>query len=143
MKETSLRQLNRRFNKIITRFSDRIELNFPVVLTHADRARQLHEIRKDCKKLRYLLELLSYQNNKEAERTITELEKIQEMLGSIHDDDTMITYLRRNRRSKEVRNILDDIIAERARKYNEFIEFCKGNLANSKENFFSQIWALT
>jgi CHAD domain-containing protein len=136
-------KLNRRFNKIITRFSDRIELNFPVVLTHADRARQLHEMRKDCKKLRYLLELLSYKNNKETERTITELEKIQEMLGSIHDDDIAITHLRRNRRSKEVRHILDDMVAERARKYNEFIEFCKGNLANSKENFFSQIWALT
>jgi CHAD domain-containing protein len=142
-KDISKGKLDRRFNKIISRFSDKIELNFPVVLTNADRTRQLHEMRKDCKKLRYLLELLSYQNNKEAERTITELEKIQEMLGSIHDDDTMITYLRRNRQSKEVRHILDDVIVERARKYDEFIEFCKSNLSNSKQNFFSQIWALT
>lgn len=142
-KNISKGKLNRRFNKIISRFSDKIELNFPVVLTNADRTRQLHEMRKDCKKLRYLLELLSYQNNKEAERTITELEKIQEMLGSIHDDDIMITYLRRSRHSKEISHILDDVIAERARRYDEFIEFCKGNLSNSKENFFSQIWALT
>lgn len=143
-KNISKGKLNRRFNKIISRFSDKIELNFPVVLTNADRTRQLHEMRKDCKKLRYLLELLSYQNNnKEAERTITELEKIQEMLGSIHDDDIMITYLRRSRHSKEIRHILDDVITERARRYDEFIEFCKGNLSNSKENFFSQIWALT
>ena len=143
-KNISKGKLNRRFNKIISRFSDKIELNFPVVLTNADRTRQLHEMRKDCKKLRYLLELLSYQNNnKEAERTITELEKIQEMLGSIHDDDTMITYLRRSRHSKEILHILDDVITERSRRYDEFIEFCKGNLSNSKENFFSQIWALT
>jgi len=142
-KNISKGKLNRRFNKIISRFSDKIELNFPVVLTNADRTRQLHEMRKDCKKLRYLLELLSYQNNKEAERTITELERIQEMLGSIHDDDIMITYLRRSRHSKEISHILDDVIAERARRYDEFIEFCKGNLSNSKENFFSQIWALT
>jgi CHAD domain-containing protein len=142
-KNISKGKLNRRFNKIISRFSDKIELNFPVVLTNVDRTRQLHEMRKDCKKLRYLLELLSYQNNKEAERTITELEKIQEMLGSIHDDDIMITYLRRSRHSKEIRHILDGVIAERARRYDEFIEFCKGNLSNSKENFFSQIWALT
>ena len=142
-KDISKGKLDRRFNKIISRFSDKIELNFPVVLTNADRTRQLHEMRKDCKKLRYLLELLSYQNNKEAERTITELEKIQEMLGSIHDDDIMITYLRRSSHSKEIRHILEDVIAERARRYDEFIEFCKGNLSNSKENFFSQIWALT
>ncbi|HYY50920.1 MAG TPA: CHAD domain-containing protein [Nitrososphaeraceae archaeon] len=142
-KNISKGKLNRRFNKIVSRFSDKIELNFPVVLTNADRTRQLHEMRKDCKKLRYLLELLSYQNNKEADRTITELEKIQEILGSIHDDDIMITYLRRSRHSNEIRNILEDVIAERARRYDEFIEFCKGNLSNSKENFFSQIWALT
>jgi CHAD domain-containing protein len=142
-KDISKEKLNRRFNKIISGSSDKIELNFPVVLTNADRTIQLHEMRKDCKKLRYLLELLSYQNNKEVERTITELEKIQEMLGSIHDDDIMITYLRRSRNSKEIRHILDDVIAERARRYNEFIGFCKDNLSNSKENFFSQIWALT
>ncbi|HJT47575.1 MAG TPA: CHAD domain-containing protein [Nitrososphaeraceae archaeon] len=142
-KDISKEKLNRRFNKIISRSSDKIELNFPIVLTNADRTIQLHEMRKDCKKLRYLLELLSYQNNKEVERTITELEKIQEMLGSIHDDDIMITYLRRSRNSKEIRHILDDVIAERARRYNEFIGFCKDNLSNSKENFFSQIWALT
>jgi CHAD domain-containing protein len=136
-------KLDRRFNKIISRFSDKIELNFPVVLTNADRARQLHEMRKDCKKLRYLLELLSNQNNKDPERIIAELEKIQEMLGSIHDDDITTAYLRRSRYSKEVHHILDDVIAERARKYREFIEFCKGNLSNSKESFFSQIWALT
>jgi CHAD domain-containing protein len=136
-------KLNRRFNKIVSRFSDKIELNFPIVITNADRIRQLHEMRKDCKKLRYLLELLDYQNNKDTARTITELEKIQDMLGLIHDDDIMITYLRRRRHSKEVRHILGDVIAERAHKYNEFIEFCKSNLSNSKENFFSQIWALT
>ena len=136
-------KLNRRFNKIVSRFSDKIELNFPIVITNADRIRQLHEMRKDCKKLRYLLELLDYQNNKDTARTITELEKIQDMLGLIHDDDIMITYLRRSRRSKEVCHILDDVIAERARKYHEFIQFCKSNLSNSKENFFSQIWALT
>ena len=138
------KKLNRRFNKIVSRFSDKIELNFPIVITNADRIRQLHEMRKDCKKLRYLLELLDYQNNnKDTARTISELERIQDMLGSIHDYDITITYLRRRRHSKEVRHILGDVIAERARKYHEFIQFCKSNLSNSKENFFSQIWALT
>ena len=142
-KDIPKKKLTRRFNKVISRFSDRIELNFPAVITDANRTRQLHEMRKDCKKLRYLLELLSYQNNKGADRTITELEKMQDMLGLIHDYDITIAYLRRVKHPKEVHHILDDVIAERAHKYDEFIEFCKTNLSNSKENFFSHIWALT
>jgi CHAD domain-containing protein len=98
-------------------------------------------MRKDCKKLRYLLELLSH-HNKVVSRTITELEKIQDMLGSIHDDDITIAYLKRIRYSKEVRHILDSVIEERAHKYDEFIGFCRSNLFNSNESFFNQIRAL-
>ncbi|HZE77511.1 MAG TPA: CHAD domain-containing protein [Nitrososphaeraceae archaeon] len=141
-KDLPKKKLNRRFNKIISRFSDKIELNFPVVLTNVNRTRQLHAMRKDCKKLRYLLELLSY-HNKEVNRTITELEKIQDMLGLIHDDDITIAYLKGIRYSKEVRHILDSVIAERAHKYDEFIGFCRSNLFNSNESFFNQIRGLT
>src|SRR5437588_859562 len=83
------RKLQQRFNKVVSRFGDRIELNFPVVISNINKTRQLHEMRKDCKKLRYLLELLPNQN-KEISKTITELEEIQDMLGSIHDDDIVI-----------------------------------------------------
>lgn len=135
------RKLQQRFNKVVTRFSDRIELNFPIVITNVNKTQQLHEMRKDCKKLRYLLEILPNQNN-EIAKTITELEEIQDMLGSIHDDDIMITYLRRVKRPKKVHHILDEEIAERNKKYEEFVQFCKGSLSNTKENFFNQIWSL-
>src|SRR6185437_10742945 len=136
------KNLQRRFNKVVSKYSDRIELNFPVVLTNASKIGQLHQMRKDCKKLRYLLELLTDQN-KETGRMISELEEVQDMLGSIHDDDIMITYLKRVRRPKAVHHILDDEMAERNKKYEEFVQFCKRNLSNTKENFFSQIWSLT
>jgi CHAD domain-containing protein len=136
------KNLQRRFNKVVSKYSDRIELNFPVVLTNASKTGQLHQMRKDCKKLRYLLELLSDQN-KETGRMITELEEMQDMLGSIHDDDIMIAYLKRVRRPKAVHHILDVEIAKRNKKYEEFVQFCKRNLSNSKENFFNQIWSLT
>ncbi len=140
--DISKKKLNRRFNKTISRFSDKIELNFPVVLVNSNRKRQLHEMRKDCKKLRYLLELHSYQS-KEADKTISELEKIQDMLGSIRDYDIAITHLRRiKRHSKEVSHILDDMITQRAHKYDEFVEFYRNDLSYSKQNF-SQIWTFT
>jgi CHAD domain-containing protein len=140
--DISDKNLQRRFNKVVSKFRDRIELNFPIVLTNASKAGQLHEMRKDCKKLRYLLALLTDQN-KETGRTIGELEEVQDMLGAIHDDDIMIAYLKRVRRPKAVHHILDDEIAERNKKYEEFVQFCKRNLSNSKENFFNQIRSLT
>jgi CHAD domain-containing protein len=134
------KNLQRRFNKVVSKYSDRIELNFPVVLTNASKIGQLHQMRKDCKKLRYLLELLTDQN-KETGRMISELEEVQDMLGAIHDDDIMTAYLKRARRPKAVHHILDDEMAERTKKYEEFVQFCKRNLSNSKENFFNQIWS--
>ncbi|HEY6164355.1 MAG TPA: CHAD domain-containing protein [Nitrososphaeraceae archaeon] len=136
------KNLQRRFNKVVSKYSDRIELNFPVVLTNASKIGQLHQMRKDCKKLRYLLELLTDQN-KETGRMISELEEVQDMLGAIHDDDIMTAYIKRARRPKAVHHILDDGMAERNKKYEEFVQFCKRNLSNSKENFFKQMWSLT
>ena len=135
------KKLQQRFKNIVGRFSDRIELNFPIVLTNSKKVGELHEMRKDCKKLRYLLELLPDQN-KEIQRMITELEEIQDMLGSIHDEDITIAYLKRIRNPRAVHYILDDEIEERNHKYEEFIQFCKGNLSNPKENFLNQIWSL-
>jgi len=98
--------------------------NLPVVLTNADKLKELHELRKDSKKLRYLLELSSHQH-KEINVMITELEDIQDTLGTIHDSDTMIAYLKRVRNTNKVKQILDDQISERNKKYNDIIQFCK------------------
>jgi CHAD domain-containing protein len=66
-------------------------------------------MRKDCKRLRYLLEGVQNDNNSkndndnEIHKMIAELEDIQDLLGSIHDSDTMIAYLKRVRHPKEVK----------------------------------------
>jgi CHAD domain-containing protein len=161
------KKLQRRYNKVVRRLSERIELNLPVVLTNMNKIVELHEMRKDCKKLRYMLELMPdhdnkethkmitelkdiqdmlcsihIQNNKETHKMIAELEDIQDMLGSIHDNDTMIAYLKRLRHSKEITHILDNEITERNIKFEEFVQFCKRRLFSSRENFFNQICLL-
>ena len=140
--DISNKKLEKRFTKVISKFSDRIELNLPIVLANANKIRHLHEMRKDCKKLRYLLEILPNQDN-EIAKTITELEEVQDILGAIHDDDITVSYLRRLRQPKKVHHILEGVISERNKKYEEFVEFSKRNLSNSKENFFNQIWSLS
>jgi CHAD domain-containing protein len=66
----------------------------------------LHEMRKDCKKLRYLMKLLpeneSNSKNK-ISHMIKELEKVQNMFGIIHDYDTTITYLRHQKRKRSIK----------------------------------------
>ena len=142
------KKLEMRYNKIVCRLRERIELNLPVVLTNANKVKELHEMRKDCKKLRYLLELVPHQNNNsidnnEIHKTITELEDIQDMLGSIHDIDITIAYLKRVRHPNEVTHILHDEISERNKKYEDFIQFYKRSLSDSRHNFLNQIAILT
>jgi len=138
----SAKKLEMRYNKIIVRLRERIELHLPVVLTNADKLKELHEMRKDSKKLRYLLELSSHQN-KEIHAMIAELEDIQDTLGTIHDCDTMIAYLKRIRYRNKVKHILDDELSERNKEYNDFIQFCKKSLSDARLNFLKQIAVLT
>ncbi|MFZ0512391.1 MAG: CHAD domain-containing protein [Candidatus Nitrosopolaris sp.] len=137
------KKLEMRFNKVVLRLRERIELDLPIVLTNANKIEELHELRKSCKKLRYLLELASHQNNKEIHAMITELEDVQDILGSIHDCDTMIAYLKRIRHPNKVTHILHDEISERSKKYEDFIQFCKRSLSDARHNFLNQIVLLT
>jgi CHAD domain-containing protein len=142
------KKLEMRFNKVVLRLRERIELDLPIVLTNASKIEELHELRKTCKKLRYLLELVSHQNdnstnNKEIHVVISELEDIQGILGSIHDSDTMVAYLKRVRYSNKVMHILHNEISERNKKYEDFVQFCKKSLSDSRHNFLNQIALLT
>src|SRR5215510_532238 len=95
----SEKKLRKRFNSVVGKFANSIEKNYPVVLSSPKRLAELHEMRKDCKKLRYLLELLSVdangkdQGKDKVSQLIEELEKVQDMLGTIHDYDTTVAYL--------------------------------------------------
>lgn len=118
------------------RFNNIVRL---VVLINASRINEIHEMRKDYKKLCYLLEVVPDQNNnnskndKEIHKMIAELEDIPDLLGSIHDSDTMIAYLKRVRHPNEVTHILHEEISE------NFIQFCKRSLSDPRYNFLNRI----
>lgn len=138
----------KRFSKVIYKFVTRIEHNLPIVVNNNEKVTELHELRKDCKKLRYLLELLPDNSGKgqrsEADgylhELIEKLEKVQDMLGVIHDYDTMIAYLNRRKRkggrSTLIHSILANLKQERMNKYEEFVKFVKGDLSTGNSDFF-------
>ena len=132
------KELQKRYNKILLRLISKIEKNFAVVITDALKIEELHELRKDCKKMRYILELLPKEN-----RNATELKKIfeiiQDHLGSIHDFDITINYLQSLEPHKEIQEIINVETEKRRLKYEEFLKFSKRRLHLTRDSFLIRI----
>jgi CHAD domain-containing protein len=136
------KELQKRYRKILITLIAKIETNFLIVITNSLKVEELHELRKDCKKLRYFLELLGKENNN-AIRMIKILQNIQDMLGSIRDYDVAIDYLKKSDPSKEIQEIVNNEIEDRRIKYEEFLRFCKRRLHVSKNSFLVRIKSFT
>ena len=104
------------FEKIIITLISNIENNMPIVLSDINAVSQLHELRKDCKKLRYYLELIG-------DDTIPLLEKLkqmQNMLGDIHDNDITIDYLKKIKNYR-LEQIIQNETNLRKKNYKRFV----------------------
>jgi CHAD domain-containing protein len=133
----SNKKLTKRYNKIVSKFANKIMMNLPIVVTDANKLKELHEMRKDCKKLRYLLELLpidSSSNKGNVSLLLQQLEKMQDILGEIHDCDAVIYYLKRQAKSNQLHGITDKIIEERNKKYQEFRTYYKATDISNNQN---------
>jgi len=110
------------------------------VITDSSSIEELHDLRKFCKKLRYMLELLPEDNKSAMGQMRKTLQKIQDILGAIHDYDFTIQYLKSvENLSKEIQEIIDTEMDERRIKYEEFLKFCKRRLHISPESFLIKI----
>jgi CHAD domain-containing protein len=133
------KELEKRYNKIVANLISKIETNFPIVITDSTKIEELHNLRKACKKLRYMLELLPIENKKALEMRKT-LQKIQDSLGMIHDYDFTINHLELNDQpSNEVREIVNNEMQERKLNYERFLRFCTRRLRMSPDSFLIRI----
>lgn len=133
------KELEKRYNKIVANLISKIETNFPIVITDSTKIEELHDLRKACKKLRYMLELLSIENKKALEMRKT-LQKIQDSLGLIHDYDFTINHLELNEQpSNGVRDIVNNEMQERKLNYERFLRFCTRRLRMSPDSFLIRI----
>jgi CHAD domain-containing protein len=129
------KELQKRYNKMISRLISRIESTFPAVLTNQAKLEELHDLRISCKKLRYLLELLPEDKNNVL-KTRKTLKKLQDILGTLHDYDFTIEYLSSlGQSSIEIQEIITIEKEERNAKYHEFLRFCKRRLDISQDSF--------
>lgn len=133
------KELEKRYNKIVANLISKIETYFPIVITDSSTVEELHDLRKACKKLRYMLEILPIENKKALEMRKT-LQKIQDILGIIHDYDFTINYLELNEQpSNEVREIINNEMQERKLNYERFIKFRTRRLRMSPDSFLIRI----
>jgi len=135
----------KRILKIIKKLKTRIESKLPTVISDKSKVSELHEIRKDTKKLRYVIELVSISkekreknegseaivvtnpNDKDGSQILTYLEKIQEMLGNIHDYDITLEFLKKKQKLDElaVTSIITNIQNIRNTKFNQFVNYVR------------------
>jgi len=85
------------------------------VLKDESHAEELHALRKETKKLRYLMELAE-----ESPPELSALAAWQESLGGIRDIDVAIDYLRRSRLRFPRRDAIAGLERSRHTKYSEF-----------------------
>jgi len=134
----------KRLAKISRKLKNKIETRIPIVIGDDSKITELHELRKDSKKLRYLIELVI---NKEANDTnkrninddmdvlidnnyqkiLEHLEKIQGMLGDIHDYDITLDYLRQHQASNNplITSTITNIMKVRKVKFDDFVNYGK------------------
>lgn len=137
------KDIQKRYNKMISRLISQIESTFPAVIMDPFRLEEVHDLRISCKKLRYLLELLPEEKNNVL-KTRKILLKIQDILGTIHDYDFTIEYLTSLKSTSiEIQEIISIEKEKRNAKYDDFLRFCKRRLDISEDSFLILIKSLS
>jgi CHAD domain-containing protein len=121
-KELSVPKLQKRLNKTTNQLIAAINGRLPLVLNDSKNVRDLHLLRIDCRRLRYLAELFQ---SKKTMGLVSRLRSWQSLLGIIHDSDLTIDYLRNLGEAPEMQPILNDLVTQRMQSYEKFSSIAK------------------
>ena len=120
-------KLESRIDRAAGKLGVKINEAFPVVLSDSSKVEELHRLRKDCKKLRYILEMVPPAGRKKYERAVSlalALEELQDLLGAIRDSDITIEYLEGSR-TKVARELAAREAGNRDRLYRDLVRRAK------------------
>ena len=116
--------LQRRYNKVVRKLGSKITSELPLVREDPSKVKELHVVRRDCKQLRYVLEMSEFSR---PPKPLVTLRSWQDLLGTIRDHDVMIEYLRGLRKSAEIQLSLNTEVENRNKSYRKFVEVSKEN----------------
>lgn len=127
-----------RLDKVLSRLCRRIKVNLDPTLSDSKNIEQLHSLRKDIKKVRYILESLDSSSEKKYQEMIRnttglalnmpQLEKVQDMLGDLHDSDITLEFLKSSK-SKLAGELHGREASIRESLYSDFVGYMKSTLA--------------
>lgn len=120
------KRLSGRLRKRIDKRGQVVEALLRKVLRDESSARELHSLRMEVKKLRYLLELAD-----ESPPELSVLTGWQDALGAIHDLDVAISYLQEGRWKFAKGKALDELRQSRHSGYLQFTRTCKTDLVRT------------
>lgn len=116
--------LQKRYDKVVRKMAAKISDELPLVREDPSKIRELHVVRRDCKQLRYILEMSEFTT---PPKPLVALRSWQDLLGTIRDHDVMIDYLTGLRESPEIRLARNVEIENRRRAYLKFVEASRDN----------------
>ena len=116
--------LQRRYNKVVRKLGSKITTELPLVREDPSKVEELHVVRRDCKQLRYVLEMADFSR---PPKPLAALRSWQDLLGTIRDHDVMIEYLQGLRKSPEIQIALNNEIENRGKAYRKFVEVSREN----------------
>ena len=128
----STRKIQSKFAKEKSKLQDRILRDLPIVTLDPLKIEELHELRKNSKKLRYLLELLPKED-----KSISKLINIQDRLGLIHDFDITIEFLERCKQNTMTQNIINSETRQRNDVFRKFSNSVK-KFGDGNDKSFAQ-----
>ncbi|HXV74307.1 MAG TPA: CHAD domain-containing protein [Sphingomonadales bacterium] len=124
-------ELECRVGEVAGRLLRKVKEGLPTVVADRRNVEELHQLRKDLKKLRYVLEAMPGGLKKPYEKKVSKilkgkkaeerLKELQDMLGTIHDIDITIQYLASLRRKAAA----PVIVGEKAERDALFDRFAK------------------
>lgn len=143
VRSMSSKEIDARLDKVLSRLCNRIKLNLGQTLADATNVEQLHSLRKDFKKVRYILESLDTNSVKKYQERITvttglalnipQLEKVQDALGDLHDCDITLEFLNASK-SKLAGGLHAREASVRESLYSNFVAYMKSTLAADSDS---------
>ena len=123
-KDLSEPALQKRHDKVVRKLGSKISSELQLVREDPSKVEELHVVRRDCKQLRYVLEMGEFSR---PPKPLVALRSWQDLLGTIRDHDVMITYLGGLKRSPEILSALNSEIESRNNSYRKFVEASREN----------------
>lgn len=118
-------KLEKKFKKTLIRLVENIQVLMPKVVKDAKFVEELHMLRKECKKLRYVLEMTE---ESQSSNFVKSLRQIQDILGSIHDSDVTIDFLKKLPPKYRADSLIKQESDSRAQTYHKFVEIGRAHV---------------